>query len=103
MSVSSSPRPDAETRFDDDPAVIMYTSGTTGRPKGVIQTHRNIGSFLEAGRKHFGFTSRDTTLSTMGLFTVGSLHGLVLLPVFAGGSVAILRSGARRPGLDASN
>lgn len=42
IELSGSPIHDATVRTDDDTAVILYTSGTTGKPKGAELTHRNL-------------------------------------------------------------
>jgi long-chain acyl-CoA synthetase len=81
--------PEPTVRFDDDTAIVMHTSGTTGQPKGVIQTHRNIAAQVDAGIALFDLTSDDTALAAVPLFHVGGLHGSTLMSLFVGGSVAI--------------
>ncbi|MDS0476946.1 AMP-binding protein [Natrinema sp. 1APR25-10V2] len=87
--------PPRTKRLDGDTAIIMHTSGTTGDPKGVVQTHRNIGAQVDSGISVFGLRPDDTALVAMPLFHVGGLHGPVLMSLFSGGSVAVM------PGWDA--
>lgn len=74
----------------DDVAMIMYTSGTTGRPQGAMLTHRNFEAnavnMMTAGQ---GITPVDSSLAVAPLFHIGGL-GLYTLPVlFAGGRVVV--------------
>jgi len=81
--------PDPAKRLDDDTAIVMHTSGTTGDPKGVVQTHRNVGAQVEAGISTYDVTAEDTAVVSVPLFHVGGFHGATLMGLFTGGSVVI--------------
>jgi malonyl-CoA/methylmalonyl-CoA synthetase len=57
----------------DDLAAILYTSGTTGRSKGAMLSHRNLASNAFALVEHWGFTRGDVLLHALPLYHV---HGL---------------------------
>ena len=71
-------------RVADDIAAIVYTSGTTGRPKGAMLTHRNLESNARALCDAWGWQSDDVLLHALPIFHV---HGLFvgLHCVFLGG------------------
>ncbi len=83
------PDPDVFPALDDDLAMIMYTSGTTAKPKGVKQTHRNT----VANANVFAFTqqvtSKDRLLCATPLFHVGGMIPS-FTTIFTGGSVVFL-------------
>jgi O-succinylbenzoic acid--CoA ligase len=54
-------------------AAIIYTSGTSGRPKGAILTYGNLWSSAIASALHLGHQSDDIWLATMPLFHIGGL------------------------------
>lgn len=60
---------------DDAPALILYTSGTTGLPKGAVISARNVAANLDALADAWGWSAEDTIVHGLPLFHV---HGLVL-------------------------
>jgi len=61
--------------IDESPALVLYTSGTTGPPKGVVLTRRNIAANLDALAEAWEWTERDTVVHSLPLIHA---HGLVL-------------------------
>jgi len=66
----------------DDLAAILYTSGTTGRSKGAMLTHRNLLSNAEVLKDYWGWTHGDVLLHALPIFHVHGLfvaiHGALL-------------------------
>ncbi|WP_217127429.1 acyl-CoA synthetase [Streptomyces sp. AC558_RSS880] len=79
--------PDDRARNAEDPALIVYTSGTTGPPKGAVVPRRAIAATLDALADAWRWTGEDVLVHGLPLFHV---HGLVLGilgPLRRGGSV----------------
>ena len=83
----------AEVAVDpDDVALIMYTSGTTGRPKGAMLTHANFWANGLNAMLAIGTRSDDVTLNFASLFHVGGLCSVSLPTLLAGGHLVLQRS-----------
>ena len=83
--IASSPTGWADVS-DADPALIMYTSGTTGLPKGAVLPRRAIAAGLDGLADAWGWTPDDTLAHGLPLFHV---HGLIL------GVLGALRVGSK--------
>ena len=80
--------PLAPTASGDDPATILYTSGTTGVPKGAILTHRNLVRNVESCLDFVGITGEDVLLGILPLFHSFGLTTSLLIPLLSGCSAA---------------
>jgi malonyl-CoA/methylmalonyl-CoA synthetase len=74
----------------DDPLLVLYTSGTTGAPKGAVITHRSAAFDLDALTGAWGWTPDDVLVHALPLFHVHGLVLGVLGSLRVGGSVELL-------------
>ena len=83
---------------EDTPALIMYTSGTTGQPKGAVLTHLNVQSQAATFARFSGYADEEeVTLVAAPLFHIAGI-GTTAPMVLTGGTVAIMPTTAFDPG-----
>jgi malonyl-CoA/methylmalonyl-CoA synthetase len=73
----------------DDPCLILYSSGTTGRPKGVVHTPANLGASLRALRDCWRVTADDAVLHVLPLFHIHGLSFAAQMTLLAGGRLLL--------------
>ncbi len=74
----------------DDPAIWLFSGGTTGRPKAVIQTHRSFANTAECyGKQVIGYTKTDITLSVPKLYFGYATGSNLFFPFMAGAQAAL--------------
>ena len=78
------------TASADDEAVLMYTSGTSGLPKGVPLTYQNLQSDVDASIAHANFQSRHKFLGIVPLFHAFGMTAMMLAPIQLGATIVYM-------------
>ncbi len=73
----------------DAPAILMYTSGTTGRPKGVVLTQSALAANAHAISREHRLGPADRVLAVLPLYHINGLVVTLLAPLSHGGSLAM--------------
>jgi long-chain acyl-CoA synthetase len=94
--------PDADTLYVDDgpaidlapldrdqPALLMYTSGTTGTPKGVRLTHKNLLHAARTLSQWHSLTPNDRVLSSLPIYHINGQSIATVTPFYSGGSIVL--------------
>lgn len=90
--MGTDPGPGQSTVREGDVVCILYTSGTTGKPKGVMLTHRNILSNTEACRQAIRIKREDVFICLLPMFHTFAWTTCVVLPLSLGCEVVIVES-----------
>lgn len=90
LLASTGPEPVVEIDPANDVAVLPYSSGTTGAAKGVMLTHRNIGTNLTQAEAMFDLDEGERIIAILPFFHIYGLSVLMNLPLRLGATVVVL-------------
>jgi len=90
LAAASEPDVRIEPVGSDDLAAILFTSGTTGRPKGAMLTHRNLSSNVAALFDIWRFSNADVILHALPLFHAHGLFVALHLGLYSAASLRML-------------
>ena len=82
--------PSAPALAERDPAVIMYTSGTTAKPKGVTHTHFSLWHTIINQVATRELTSDEISLTSLSVCHIAAFAGQILTTIHAGGTIVLL-------------
>jgi acyl-CoA synthetase (AMP-forming)/AMP-acid ligase II len=88
--IASDPITEMEDVDINDLALLQYTSGTTGRPKGAMLTHKNLVNGAWINSVNYTMTVDDRTIAILPMFHVTSMNDLLNNPMFTGGELIIM-------------
>ncbi len=74
----------------DDPLLILYTSGTTGQPKGAVLSHDNLSYLARMAQELWGFTASSVNLVASPLFHIGGI-GYAMTGLSQGGQTVLMQ------------
>src|SRR5690606_35820187 len=87
----AAPVPPVEITPCEDIAVLPYSSGTTGLPKGVLLTHHNLVANICQLMGSAGFSGEDVALGVLPFFHIYSMVMVLCYLLALGGTVVIMR------------
>ncbi|VTU28620.1 Long-chain-fatty-acid--CoA ligase [Variovorax sp. PBS-H4] len=76
-------------------AVILYSSGTTGSPKGCMHTHRSMMASTNAVAHWMGMQSETVVLAALPFFHITGMQNMMNTPIYVGGTLVLLQRWSR--------